>query len=89
MGEGRGELSVEMRRFISLELARPFVYRFLGILIIYYLLFAGLLYVLFSSVKLFYQLSLGSTILAAIGIIFIGGFGGFFIYLKSPLLRVP
>jgi hypothetical protein len=89
MGEGRGELSVEMRRFISLELARPFVYRFLGILIIYYLLFAGLLYVLFSSVKLFYQLSLGSTILAAIAIIFIGGFGAFFIYLKSPLLRVP
>jgi len=89
MGEGRGELSVEMRRFISLEIARPFVYRFIGILLIYYFLFAGLLYFLFSSVDLFYQPSSGSTILAAIAIIFICSFGAFFIYLKSPLLRVP
>lgn len=92
MAEGRGDLSVEMRRFISLDIARPFVYRFLGFLLIYYLLFAGLLYFLFSKneeLDIFYQPSLGSTILAAIAIIFIGSFGAFFIYWKSPLLRVP
>ena len=90
MAEGRGDLSVEMRRFISLDIARPFVYRFLGVLLIYSLLFAGLLYFLVSSVDhLLYQLSLGRTVLAAIAIIFIGSFGGYLIYQKSPMLRVP
>lgn len=89
MGERRGDLSVEMRRFISLDIARPFVYRFLGSLLIYYLLFAGLLYFLFSSVDLFYQLPSTSNILAAIAIIFIGLFGAYLIYQKSPMLRVP
>ena len=90
MAEGRGDLSVEMRRFISLDIARPFVYRFLGVLLIYSLLFTGLLYFLVSSVDhLLYQLSLGRTVLAAIAIIFIGSFGGYLIYQKSPMLRVP
>jgi len=90
MAEGRGDLSVEMRRFISLDIARPFVYRFLGFLFIYSLLFAGLLYFLVSSVDhLLYQLSLGRTVLAAIAIIFIGSFGGYLIHQKSPMLRVP
>jgi hypothetical protein len=90
MGERRGDLSVEMRRFISLDIARPFVYRFLGFLLIYYLLFAGLLYFLFSSVDISSsQISMGSSFLIAIAIIFIGLFGAYLIYQKSPMLRVP
>lgn len=80
MGEGRGQLSVEMRRFISLEIARPFVYRFLGILIIFELLIAGLLILLFSITDSLFVIILGSLI---------GGVGAFLIYQNSPLLRVP
>jgi hypothetical protein len=90
MGERRGDLSVEMRRFISLDIARPFVYRFIGILLIYYFLFAGLLYFLFSSVDISSsKISMGSSFLIAIAIIFIGSFGAYLIYQKSPMLRVP
>ena len=80
MGEGRGQLSVEMRRFISLEIARPFMYRFLGILIIFELLIAGLLILLFSITDSLFVIILGSLI---------GGVGAFLIYQNSPLLRVP
>lgn len=79
MGDERGVLSVEMRRFISLDIARPFIYRFLATLIIYELLIVGLLLVL---------LSMGSNLLGLIAAI-LGGIGAFFIYQKSPLLRVP
>lgn len=91
MAEGRGDLSVEMRRFISLDIARPFVYRFLGFLLIYYLLFAGLLYFVLTTITdIFNQPSSGSNIIAAIAIIFIGSFGAYLIYQKlSPMLRVP
>jgi len=71
---------VEMRRFISLEIARPFVYRFLGILIIFELLIAGLLILLFSITDSLFVIILGSLI---------GGVGAFLIYQNSPLLRVP
>tara|TARA_B110000459_G_scaffold201960_1_gene253889 strand:- start:1865 stop:2512 length:648 start_codon:yes stop_codon:yes gene_type:complete len=79
MGDERGELSVEMRRFVSLDIARPFIYRFLAILIIYESLIVGLLLVL---------LSMGSSLLGLLAVI-LGGIGAFFIYQKSPLLRVP
>ena len=71
---------MEMRRFISLEIARPFVYRFLGILIIFELLIAGLLILLFSITDSLFVIILGSLI---------GGVGAFLIYQNSPLLRVP
>jgi len=71
---------VEMRRFISLEIARPFMYRFLGILIIFELLIAGLLILLFSITDSLFVIILGSLI---------GGVGAFLIYQNSPLLRVP
>ncbi|MBT5843781.1 MAG: hypothetical protein HOH79_02210 [Euryarchaeota archaeon] len=90
MGETRGELSVEMRRFNSLDIARPFVYRFLGILFIYLVLFAGLLSFLSESMGFSQSnISLGSSLLAAIGLVFIGSIGAYFIYLKSPMLQVP
>ena len=71
---------MEMRRFISLEIARPFMYRFLGILIIFELLIAGLLILLFSITNSLFVIILGSLI---------GGVGAFLIYQNSPLLRVP
>ena len=71
---------MEMRRFISLEIARPFMYRFLGILIIFELLIAGLLILLFSITDSLFVIILGSLI---------GGVGAFLIYQNSPLLRVP
>ena len=80
MGEVRGQLSVEMRRFNSLELARPFLYRFLGILIVYEVLIAGIL-LLLSSFENSHFLS--------IFVLLIGGVGAFLIYQNSPLLRVP
>ncbi|MEZ8001428.1 MAG: hypothetical protein QMC65_05395 [Candidatus Poseidoniaceae archaeon] len=80
MGEVRGELSIEMRRFNSLEVARPFLYKFLGIFITYELFIVGLLYFLFS---------LQAGLLATLLVIFLGSFGAFSIYQNSPLLRVP
>ncbi len=80
MGEVRGELSIEMRRFNSLDVARPFLYKFLGIFITYELLIVGLLFFLFS---------LEAGLFATLMVIFLGSFGAFFIYQKSPLLRVP
>ncbi|MGY8698979.1 MAG: hypothetical protein ACKVHC_04675 [Candidatus Poseidoniales archaeon] len=80
MGEARGELSIEMRRFNSLEVSRPFLYKFLGIFITYELFIAGLLYFLFSF---------HAGLLATLMVIFLGSFGAFFIYQNSPLLRVP
>ncbi len=86
----RGELSIEMRRFSSLEIARPFFYRFLVIVSIYELLFACLLVFLFEIMGLSQSnLSLGSSLLAALGLVLIGSIGAYFIYLKSPMLRVP
>ena len=90
MGETRGELSIEMRRFSSLEIARPFFYRFLVILSIYVFLFVCLLAFLFEGVGFSQSnIGLGSSFLAAIGLVFIGSLGAYFIYLKSPMLRVP
>ncbi|MDE0869737.1 MAG: hypothetical protein OSA21_05425 [Candidatus Poseidoniaceae archaeon] len=80
MGEVRGELSIEMRRFNSLEAARPFLYKFLGTFIAYELVIAGLLFFLFS---------LQASLLAILLVVFLGSFGAFFIYQNSPLLRVP
>jgi len=80
MGEVRGELSIEMRRFNSLEAARPFLYKFLGTFIAYELIIAGLLFFLFS---------LQASLLAILLVVFLGSFGAFFIYQNSPLLRVP
>ena len=80
MGEVRGELSIEMRRFNSLEAARPFLYKFFGTFIAYELIIAGLLFFLFS---------LQASILAILLVVFLGSFGAFFIYQNSPLLRVP
>lgn len=90
MGETRGELSIEMRRFSSLEIARPFFYRFLVIVSIYELLFACLVVFLFEIMGLSQSnLSLVSSLLVALGLILIGSIGAYFIYLKSPMLRVP
>lgn len=80
MGEVRGELSVEMRRFNSLEVARPFLYKFLGVLAVYELFIAGLLFFLFT---------LNGGLFATLLVFFLGSFGAFFIYQNSPLLRVP
>ena len=80
MGEVRGELSIEMRRFNSLEAARPFLYKFLGTFIAYELVIAVLLFFLFS---------LQASLLAILLVVFLGSFGAFFIYQNSPLLRVP
>ncbi len=80
MAEERGELSVEMRRFISLEIARPFVYRFLVILSVFEALIIG---------AVLFFLSLESSILLPLSVIIIGGVGGVLIFQKSPLLRVP
>ena len=90
MGEMRGELSIEMRRFSSLEIARPFFYRFLVIVSIYELLFACLLVFLFEVMGLSQSnLSLVSSLFAALCLVLIGSIGAYFIYLKSPMLRVP
>lgn len=80
MAEERGELSVEMRRFISLEIARPFVYRFLVILSVFEALIIG---------AVLFFLSLESSILLPLSVIILGGVGGVLISQKSPLLRVP
>lgn len=80
MGEVRGELSIEMRRFNSLEVARPFLYKFLG---------AFIAYELFIAVLLIFLSSLQASLLAILLVVFLGSFGAFFIYQKSPLLRVP
>jgi len=56
------------------------MYRFLGILIIFELLIAGLLILLFSITDSLFVIILGSLI---------GGVGAFLIYQNSPLLRVP
>ncbi|MCP2504703.1 MAG: hypothetical protein NLN65_05365, partial [Candidatus Poseidoniaceae archaeon] len=80
MGEVRGELSIEMRRFNSLEVARPFLYKFLGTFIAYEL---------FIAVLLIFLSSLQASLLAILLVVFLGSFGAFFIYQKSPLLRVP
>lgn len=80
MAEERGELSVEMRRFISLEIARPFLYRFFATLLIFesFIIGAGL----FLS-------SMNASFLFLISSLFLGAVGGLFLYQKSHLLRVP
>lgn len=80
MVEERGELSVEMRRFISLQIARPFIYRFLVILLVYELFIVGGVIALMSLEKGFLFVMIA---------IILGCFGGVVIYQNSPLLRVP
>ena len=80
MAEERGELSVEMRRFISLEIARPFLYRFFTILLVFEVFIIG--GVLFLN-------SINAIPLLSISLLVLGVFGGVFLYQKSPLLQVP
>lgn len=80
MVEERGELSVEMRRFISLQIARPFIYRFLVILLVYELFIVGGVITLMSLEKGFLFVMIA---------IILGCIGGVVIYQNSPLLRVP
>ena len=80
MVEERGELSVEMRRFISLQIARPFIYRFLVILLVYELFIVGGVIALMSLEKGFLFVMIA---------IILGCIGGVVIYQNSPLLRVP
>ncbi len=80
MAEQRGELSVEMRRFISLEIARPFLYRFIVTLVLFEALLIGAVWFLIS-IKASFSLSLSPMLL--------GVLGGIFLYQKSHLLRVP
>lgn len=80
MAEERGELSVEMRRFISLEIARPFLYRFIALLLTFEIFIIGIIWFFIST---------DAGFMYSILLLFSGLFGGVFLYLKSPLLRVP
>ncbi len=80
MAEERGELSVEMRRFISLEIARPFLYRFFTTLLILEAFMVGFVWFFIST---------GNSFSLTIFPLLVGVIGGIFLYQKSPLLRVP
>ncbi len=80
MAEERGELSVEMRRFISLEIARPFLYRFFALLLTFEIFMIGIIWFFIST---------DAGFMYSILLLFSGVFGGVFLYQKSPLLRVP
>lgn len=82
MAEERSELSVEMRRFISLEIARPFVYRFV-LTLLFFEAFVIVFIWFLLTIETNFSLLLFPLVVAA------GILGGLFIYQKSPLLRVP
>ena len=80
MAEERGELSVEMRRFISLEIARPFLYRFFVMLVLFEALLVG---------GVLFFISINASLLFSFSLFILGVLGGVFLYQQSPLLRVP
>ena len=80
MAEERGELSVEMRRFISLEIARPFLYRFFVMLVLFEVLLVG---------GVLFFISINASLLFSLSLFILGVLGGVFLYQQSPLLRVP
>ena len=80
MAEERGELSVEMRRFISLEIARPFLYRFFVMLVLFEALLVG---------GVLFFISINASMLFSFSLLILGVLGGVFLYQQSPLLRVP
>ena len=80
MVERQAELSVEMRPFISLELARPFIVRFCVVVSVYELVILCLLLMLnplFNSAFFFLFL----VVIMAVGALLI--------YRNSPMLHVP
>ena len=80
MVERHAELSVEMRPFISLELARPFIRRFC---------IQVTAYLLVLTIAFFLLLPVFSSVLFPIVTVVLIVVGTFSIYRNSPLLHVP
>ena len=81
MSERHEELSLEMRRFNALPIAKPFTVRFLGSLVVYELAVLLLFRLLLPFVEY--------TFLLFLFIIGLSIGGGFYLRHRSPMLNVP
>jgi hypothetical protein len=81
MSERHEELSLEMRRFNALSIAKPFTVRFLGSLVVYELVVLLLFRLLLPFVEY--------TFLLFLFIIGLSIGGGFYLRHRSPMLNVP
>jgi hypothetical protein len=81
MSERHEELSLEMRRFNALPIAKPFTVRFLGSIVVYELVVLLLFRLLLPFVEY--------TFLLFLFIIGLSIGGGFYLRHRSPMLNVP
>ena len=81
MSERTSDLSVEMRTFSSLPIAKPFLIRFWTLLVIYEVVILFLLRMLLGLVM---PAMLALLLASAVGVL-----GGLLMYRNSPMLNVP